>query len=65
MQDFIQDVNDIIYLIILILMDYIIPINNSEITDDEHSNTPSSTSKKKRAQSGSVGGFIANRRKRE
>ena len=38
---------------------------NSDITDDEHTNNPSSTSKKKRAQSGSVGGFIANRRKRE
>ena len=31
MQDFIQDINDIIYLIILILMDYLIPINDSEI----------------------------------
>jgi len=38
---------------------------NSDITDDEHTNTPSSTSKRKRAQLGSVGGFIANRRKRE
>ena len=31
MQDFIQDINDIIYLIILILMDYLIPINDFEI----------------------------------